>query len=145
MPEAEERRFKMTTNNRPSGNIKLRLPVSLHQALVERVAYENVSLNQLCLMYLSAAVTRGYVGLGTEKFNQRLEHIRYDSKDDEELFSELTMLNSDVEALKPRLVQDLQNAIRNKKRITKEYVDYLGDMYPVYSGSTVLGEEFPIL
>lgn len=59
MQEAKERRFKMTTNNRPSGNIKLRLLVSLHQALVERAAYENVSLNQLCLMYLSAAVTGG--------------------------------------------------------------------------------------
>ncbi|RGD94691.1 toxin-antitoxin system HicB family antitoxin [Clostridiales bacterium AM23-16LB] len=145
MQEIKERRFKMTTNNRASGNIKLRLPVSLHQALVEQADYENVSLNQLCLMYLSAAVTRGHVGVGTEKFNQRLEHIRYNSKDEQELFSELRRLNSDVEALKPALIQELKNAIENKKRITKEYVDCLGDIYPVYSGRTVLKEELPIL
>jgi antitoxin HicB len=37
-----------------SGNIRLRLPKSLHRRLAERAAEEGISLNQIMLMMLSA-------------------------------------------------------------------------------------------
>lgn len=127
-----------------SGNIKLRLPKSLHNALIHQAKYENVSLNQLCLMYLSAEVSRSSSNLGTEEFDRRLKIIYLNSKTDKEMFLELNKLNAEVEALKPKLLQEIKNALDEHKRLMNDYVKVLEYIYPIYCGN-IIGEKLPVL
>jgi len=85
---ASKRRSAMKSIYELSGNIKLRLPRSLHGQLLKRANFENVSLNQLCLMYLSEGVSSGN-NLGTIEFNKRLEKIALSSKGDVDLFKKI--------------------------------------------------------
>ena len=126
-----------------SGNIKLRLPKSLHAALVRQAQAEGVSLNQLCLYYLGSGVSRD--NLGTDEFNHRLEMIaNICAKDEKKLFQELDKLNAEVEALKPRLLDELRNAKSEKRRNFEDFIEVLRYVYPIYHGG-IMGEEFPIL
>lgn len=126
-----------------SGNIKLRLPKSLHAALVRQSKYENVSLNQLCLMYLSTGISSN--NLGTEEFNHRLELIAIECRNDEKkLFERLTDLNDEVEAIKPFLLQELKIALDDNKRQMNDFIETLRYIYPVYHGDWV-GEKLPML
>lgn len=54
LPEAE--------TSLPSGQIRLRLPRSLHADLARRAALEGVSLNHIMVMLLSSATTRAAAG-----------------------------------------------------------------------------------
>ena len=126
-----------------SGNIKLRLPRSLHDALIRQADFENVSLNQLCLMYLSAGVSKGY-SLGTYEFNKRLEVIANESKNEDELFQKLKQLADEVERLKPILLYELEGALNENKRSMWDYVEVLRAIYPIYQGD-IMGEKLPML
>lgn len=127
-----------------SGNIKLRLPRSLHDVLIRQAEDEGVSLNQLCLMYLCAEVSKSNDNLGTEEFNRRLELIYLNSKSDEELFAGLDKLNDEVEVLIPRLLQDIKKAIDSKKRNMSDYIEVLRYIYPIFRGD-IVGEKLPLL
>lgn len=118
-----------------SGNIKLRLPKSLHEALLQQAEEEGVSLNQLCLMHLSiGAARRSDRLLGSEEFNRRLERIYYETRsDDKKLFRRLDQLNAEVEALIPYLRQELKTALEGKKRKVADFMEILENMYPVYA------------
>lgn len=126
-----------------SGNIKLRLPRSLHDALIRQADFENVSLNQLCLMYLSAGVSKGK-NLGTYEFNRRLEEIANESKSEEDLFQRLKELSDDVERLKPFLLHELEGALNENKRSMWDYIEVLRSIYPIYHGD-IMGERLPML
>ena len=126
-----------------SGNIKLRLPRSLHGKLLKRANFENVSLNQLCLMYLSEGVSSGN-NLGTIEFNKRLEKIALSSKGDVDLFKKLDELNMELERLIPNLIYDLKKAISENKRNMNEYIEILQCIYPIYSSNN-LEEKLPLL
>lgn len=116
-----------------SGNIKLRLPKSLHEMLVNQAEKEGVSLNQLCLMYLSSSLCG--TSLGSDKFNRELYKTATKSNGNVDvLFTELEKLNDMVNALKPSLLIELKEAIESRKRITDEYIDPLSMIYPIYSG-----------
>lgn len=126
-----------------SGNIKLRLPKSLHGALVRQSKAENVSLNQLCLMYLSTGISSS--NLGTAEFDHRLELIARECfKDEKKLFIKLGELNDEVEALKPHLLQELKAAIDENRRQMKDYIEILRYTYPIYHGD-LSGEKLPML
>ena len=126
-----------------SGNIKLRLPKSLHSALVRQSKTENVSLNQLCLMYLSTGISSK--NLGTYEFNHRLALIAAECYNDEQkLFEKLGELNDEVEALKPQLLQELKTAIDDNKRQMKDFIEILRYIYPIYHGD-LIGQKLPIL
>jgi len=133
----------MNENQNLSGNIKLRLPRSLHGALVRQANTENVSLNQLCLMYLSSGISSS--NLGTDEFNHRLELIAGECLNDEEkLFKMLGELNDEVEALKPHLLQELKTALDENKRQMKDFIEILRYTYPIYHGD-LSGEKLPML
>ena len=126
-----------------SGNIKLRLPKSLHSALVRQSKSENVSLNQLCLMYLSAGISSK--NLGADEFNHRLALIATECQNDEQkLFEKLGELNDEVEALKPQLLQELRTAIVNNKRQIGDFIEILRYIYPIYKGD-LIGQKLPLL
>lgn len=126
-----------------SGNIKLRLPKSLHAALVRQSQEEGVSLNQLCLYYLGSGVSRD--NLGTDEFNHRLEIITNTcTKDEKILFQELDKLNYEVEVLKPRLLDELRNAIAENRRNFGDFIEVLRYTYPIYHGD-IMGEKLPML
>lgn len=130
-------------HNEYSGNIKLRLPKSLHAALVRQSQEEGVSLNQLCLYYLGSGVSRD--NLGTDEFNHRLEIIANTcAKNEEKLFQELDKLNAEVEALKPRLLDELRNAKAENRRNFEDFIEVLRYIYPIYHGG-IMGEKFPML
>ena len=129
--------------NELSGNIKLRLPKSLHAALLRQANFENVSLNQLCLMHLSSGVSRNN-NLGTYEFNHRLEVMAREAKNDDELFEKLEKLNDEVERLKPLLLRELKGMLDGNKRVTSDYVEVLRTIYPIYQGD-IMGEELPML
>ena len=117
-----------------SGNIKLRLPKSLHKALLQQAEEEGVSLNQLCLMHLSiGAAQKSDRLLGSEEFNRRLERIYYEMQSEDELFRRLEQLNAEVEALIPDLRQELKTALEGKKRKAADFMEILENMYPVYA------------
>ncbi len=116
-----------------SGNIKLRLSKSLHQILSEQAEREGISLNQLCVMYLSASAASR--NLGSQQFNSRLEEIAMESgTDDELLFQELKVLCDDVYALVPFLLKELKNIYEKKSRSIMEQLKALSYIYPVYYG-----------
>ena len=129
--------------NELSGNIKLRLPKSLHAALLRQADFENVSLNQLCLMHLSSGVSRNN-NLGAYEFNQRLEVMAREAKNDDELFEKLEKLNDEVERLKPLLLRELKGMSDGNKRVTSDYVEVLRTIYPIYQGD-IMGEKLPML
>lgn len=129
--------------NELSGNIKLRLPKSLHAALLRQANFENVSLNQLCLMHLSSGVSRNN-NLGAYEFNQRLEVMAREEKNDDELFEKLEKLNDEVERLKPLLLRELKGMSDGNKRVTSDYVEVLRTIYPIYQGD-IMGEKLPML
>lgn len=117
-----------------SGNIKLRLPKSLHEALLQQAEEEGVSLNQLCLMHLSIGAARKSDRLlGSEEFNRCLEHIYYEAQSEDELFRRLERLNAEVEALIPYLKQEVKTALNGKKRKMADFMEILENMYPVYA------------
>lgn len=136
--------IKMTENIKDlSGNIKLRLPKSLHGALVRQSRTENVSLNQLCLMYLSSGISSS--NLGTAEFDHRLELIAGECLNDEKrLFVKLGELNDAVEALKPHLLQELKAAIDENRRQMRDYIEILRYTYPIYHGD-LSGQKLPML
>ncbi len=116
-----------------SGNIKLRLPKSLHALLLQQSQQEGVSLNQLCLMYLSNGIGRYY--LGTEEFNHRMELIANECiGNDELLFMRLNELNEEIERIKPNLLYELKSACDSGKRQLDEFIEVLRYIYPVYHG-----------
>ena len=116
-----------------SGNIKLRLPKSLHYALTKQAEKEGISLNQLCLMYLSSRLAENY--LGTEEFNQRLEKMEILCGNDEVLlFDELQRLNDDVEARKPLLLKAIKEIYEKNPRSISEQMEVLSFIYPIYYG-----------
>ena len=118
-----------------SGNLKLRLPKSLHFALANQAEREGISLNQLCLMYLSSSLSEHY--LGAEQFNRRLEKIEILSGSDEErLFKELQNLNDDVEALKPLLFKEIKEIFEKNMRSVSDQMDALSYIYPIYYGKS---------
>lgn len=126
-----------------SGNIKLRLPKSLHSALVRQSKTDKVSLNQLCLMYLSEGISSR--NLGTYEFNHRLELIAEECQNDEKkLFKKLGELNAEVEALKPYLIKELKTAIDGNKRQMRDFIKSLRYIYPIYTAE-VIGEKLPKL
>ena len=126
-----------------SGNIKLRLPKSLHGALLRQSQAENVSLNQLCLMYLSSGISSS--NMGTAEFDHRLELIARECfKDEKKLFIKLGELNDEVEALKPHLLQELKAAIDENRRQMRDYIEILRYTYPIYHGD-LSGEKLPML
>lgn len=123
-----------------SGNIKLRLPKSLHLALVDQAEKEGISLNQLCLMYLSASLSEHY--LGTEQFNRRLEKMEILSgPDGEMLFKELQKLYDDVEALRPLLLKAIKEIFEKNMRSISDQMDALSYIYPIYYGKS----KFPFI
>lgn len=127
--------YKMQERTNFSGNLKLRLPQSLHYALANRAEKEGISLNQLCLMYLSASLTEHY--LGAEQFNRRLEKIEISSGSNEEkLFEELQRLNDDVEALKPLLFKELKEIFEKNIRSINDQMEALSYIYPIYYGKS---------
>lgn len=129
--------------NNLSGNIKLRLPKSLHAALVRQSKSEKVSLNQLCLMYLSTGISSK--NLGADEFNHRLALIAAECQNDEQkLFEKLGELNDTVEALKPQLLHELKTAIDDNKRQMGDFIEILRYIYPIYSGD-IIGERLPLL
>ena len=129
--------------NEYSGNIKLRLPKSLHAALISQSQEEGVSLNQLCLFYLGSGISRD--NLGTDEFNHRLEIIANSCiYDDKRLFMELDKLNNEVESLKPRLLEELENSLSKNKRNYWDFIESLRYVYPIYHGD-IMGEKLPIL
>ena len=132
--------------NELSGNIKLRLPKSLHAALLRQANFENVSLNQLCLMYLSSGISRGSGNnnLGTCEFNHRLEAMDKETKSDDELFEKLEKLNDEVERIKPLLMHELEGVSSGNKRFMSDYVEVLRAIYPIFQGN-IAGEKLPML
>ncbi len=126
-----------------SGNIKLRLPKSLHAALLRQAQKEGVSLNQLCLMYVSAGIAGD--NLGTEEFNHRLERIAKDCEGDSvKLFKHLKQLDDEITALKPLLLEELKSAYDENRRNMYEYIEALRYIYPIYHGD-ILGQKYPML
>lgn len=123
-----------------SGNIKLRLPKSLHFALADQAEKEGISLNQLCLMYLSSSLSEHH--LGTEQFNRRLEKMEnmYGS-DEEMLFQELQRLYEEVEALKPLLLKAIKEIFEKNMRSISDQMDALSFIYPIYHGKA----KFPFI
>lgn len=140
---AIERGIHMKDFSELSGNIKLRLPKSLHEALLRQADYENVSLNQLCLMYLSSGVSRNN-NLGTNEFNRRLEVMAREAKNDDELFEKLEELNNEIERIKPLLIRELEGVLGEHKRVTNNYIEVLRAIYPIYQGD-IVGEKLPML
>lgn len=123
-----------------SGNIKLRLPKSLHFALANQAEKEGISLNQLCLMYLSSSLSEHH--LGTEQFNRRLEKMETMCGSNEEmLFKELQRLYEDVEALKPLLLKAIKEIFEKNKRSISDQIDALSYIYPIYYGKS----KFPFI
>lgn len=123
-----------------SGNLKLRLPKSLHLALADQAEKEGISLNQLCLMYLSASLSEHY--LGTEQFNRRLEKMEIlNDPDGEMLFKELQKLYDDVEALKPLLLKAIKEIFEKSRRSISDQMDALSYIYPIYYGKS----KFPFI
>lgn len=123
-----------------SGNIKLRLPKSLHFALANQAEKEGISLNQLCLMYLSSSLSEHH--LGTEQFNRRLEKMEILCGSDEEmLFKELQRLYDDVEALKPLLLKAIKEIFEKNMRSISDQMDALSYVYPIYYGKS----KFPFI
>jgi antitoxin HicB len=55
---------KPASNDAYSGKFIVRTPKSLHRALAERAAAEEISLNQLVLTYLSAGLAKSQDGSG---------------------------------------------------------------------------------
>lgn len=127
-----------------SGNIKLRLPKSLHEALVRKAESEGISLNQLCSYYLSSSISSNY--LGTYEFDHRLEIIM--NKTDEAkgdlniLFKELDELYYQVKVLLPSLKLELKNILANNKYSFDEQIEMLRNIYPIYSGA-ILNQNLP--
>lgn len=116
-----------------SGNLKLRLPKSLHLALTEQSEKEGISLNQLCLMYLSSSLSEHY--LGAEQFNRRLEKIDVLSGvNDDMLFQELGKLNDDVESLEPLILKAIKDIYEKNSRLIRDQMEALSYIYPIYYG-----------
>lgn len=114
-----------------SGNIKLRLPKSLHALLIHQSQVEGVSLNQLCLMYLSNGIGREY--LGANQFDYKLELIANECVGNEEkLFKRLGELNEEIERLKPNLLYEYKLALDRNKRQMDEFIEILRYIYPIY-------------
>ena len=126
-----------------SGNIKLRLPKSLHKSLSEQAIAEGISLNQFCLMLLSKGLNSNY--LGTYEFNNILAKIYRESNNDlNQIYQQLYYLNTRVEALIPLLKQDLNSLFESNKRDINSSIETLRSIYPIYPG-TIQNEDYPFI
>lgn len=114
-----------------SGNLKLRVPKSLHHALAERAEKEGISMNQLCLMLLSSKLSEN--GLGTEEFYRRMEQAEslYANKE-ALLLTELRKLSEEVEARKPMLLKELKDIYEENSDKMNEQLEALKYCYPFY-------------
>lgn len=99
----------MEEDNRCSGNIKLRIPKTLHQKLIDSAKREGVSLNQYCVHVLSDKMS---VYMGREDFNRELSKIKNNSSDSdiEELTQKLKPLFDKINVYKELIkLEDFNN------------------------------------
>ena len=112
-------------------------------ALTLKAESEGTSVNQLCLMYLSASLASNH-HLGTDELNHRLNNLALLSLSDDVLFAKLKQLNDEVNLLVPHLLDDLKNIYVKKKSIPQNYFELLRFLYPI-SQSDSPNETFPWL
>lgn len=126
-----------------SGNIKLRLPKSLHAELVNQAEQEGVSLNHLCSMHLVTGLSKR--ALGKEEFYKRLECIEIESQSNEAvLFAKLSELNEEINDIKPFLTKELKNIFEKNSRSFSEQMEVLSYIYPIYYNN-LSDSKFPLL
>lgn len=118
-----------------SGNINLQLPKALHGALAAQAEKEQISLNQLCLLYLSSRLAENR--LGAKEFNQRLEEMeRLYGNNEEMLFIELKKLNNDVEARKPIILKAIKEIYEKNPPTISGQMGALSYIFPIFYGDS---------
>lgn len=110
-----------------SGNIKLRLPKSLHKELIEAAGTEGISLNQYCVYLLSEKVLPYMIG--RKKLNAELQKIKVEVKRNDlmNLIEKLKPLIEKIEKLKPLIKDELSN----KNKLTIQDENDLEFKYPI--------------
>jgi hypothetical protein len=101
-----------------SGNIKLRLPKSLHKLLIESAEKEGISLNQYCIYILSEKL-ESYM-LGRKKLNNELIKIRDEvgNSNLDELINAIRPLNTQVEELKYIIDREVKSFLGNRNKVS---------------------------
>lgn len=114
---------EIETNNY-SGELRIRIPKSLHKTLADRAVKEGVSLNQYCLYMLAKNYNED--NLDSKSFDFKLTKMKLEKCNHKELLDKLKYLNNEVTLSKERLVDDIRLANRRS--------DYsvLETMYPVF-------------
>lgn len=126
-----------------SGNIKLRIPKSMHAALIKQAEAENVSMNLLCIAYLSQGLAT--ISHPIDMFNLRLEAIARVAKNDVAKIIELLLeLNEEIEGLKKSLISNISMILKDADNQEQAF-EALRTLYPIYCCGDTLNEHLPIL
>lgn len=121
----------MIDSKKTLGTVKLRIPASLHQHLLDKAAEEGVSLNQYCLYCLSRDFTSHE--MSSALFNLELAKIKLQKLNFEELCDALVALNEKVMLSYENILRDLQSI-----QIKKGRESLLEERYPVmFYGETL--------
>lgn len=114
-----------------SGNIKLRLPKTLHESLVEAAKLEGISLNQYCIYALSEKLAPYMIG--KRKLNDDLKRIRKETNIHEldKVLEKVKVLNQKVLILKEAIKDEVKNKLNNKKRLSNQDILDLEYKYPL--------------
>lgn len=129
-----------------SGNLRIRVPRTMHQLLAESAEYQGVSLNQLCLYLLAKGMHSNLSNnMSREGFNLELYKMLMDcSNDESNLYKRVSELLEKVRLLIPLLLHDLKDIYDNNNGIIpKQEISVLEEKYPVFE-DCIWGTMFPI-
>lgn len=132
-----------------SGNIKLRLPKSLHKLLIESAEKEGISLNQYCIYALSEKL-ESYM-LGRKKLNNELAKIRdkVGNSNLNELMDAIRPLNTQVQELKYIIDTEVKSLLGNRNKLSYQDELDLGFKFPLlintFSGVSRIDIKVPIV
>lgn len=115
-----------------SGQLRLRLPQSLHKILAEQSEYNGISLNKYIINILSKSIENKGFMLSKRKFNEKLIRIRDKVNDDdlESVIAALQPIDNQVKRLKLLCEEDLKN--KKILKLSFEQEKELESKYPVF-------------
>lgn len=123
-----------------SGNLRIRIPKSLHEKLSQDSKKEGISLNQYIVYLLTKNAEYNF--FNSKDINKRLVNIKekIGLENLEGLVEEIKNLIEKIDEIKKIVIRE----IRENKNLSKNIEKELIDKYPLMSGKA-LGEKYPLI
>ena len=129
-----------------SGNIRIRTSPHMHECLSKQSKHDNISMNQLCISYLSKGLSESPLSLGKEKLNTLLEALGNKFLfEQEDAYIELETLYENVLSMRNQILYQIDQLFKTFEKeslpsknelydqITNKYSE-LSSFFPIYCG-----------